>query len=382
MVSYPETANWILASLSSGIVAIDDLGVVTLLNPGAQRILGCPPGDHSAAIGRHCREVLDSQPALVRLLLDSTLGREALSRAELVLEDVPGRAASTIGFTLTPVRAPSGEIRGAAILFRDLTPIERMDEQEKLRERLAALGQMAAGLAHEIRNPLATMEVIAGLLKRRLEGQDEERNWVEQLQGELRSLARTVNDCLEFVRPVALERGPVDAEDLMNESLAISLLRFPFEGAIERSFDEELPKLLGDEDQLRAVVTNLIVNAIEAMGSEDSSGDMCLRLGLTHGSSPLSNRSVRVGPDGRAAAPEEPGCELTITVSDTGPGVPSEFREKIFYPFFTTKQSGSGVGLAAAQKVVAGHGGSLELAPSSDRGCCFRIHLPTEAEKP
>jgi signal transduction histidine kinase len=226
------------------------------------------------------------------------------------------------------------------------------------------------------------MEILTGLLKRRLADRDEECALVAQLQSEARSLARTVEDCLEFVRPISPERGPVDLEDLVNESLDTALNRSSFSGAIECAFDEELPQLNADVDQLRAVVTNLILNALEAMNGEGEDGEKRLVLGLSHVVAPPTDRFVRVGVDGREESGRVARREIVITVSDTGPGVPNELKEKIFYPFFTTKQSGSGVGLATAQKIVAGHGGALELDVETGRGCSFRVRVPIEDEKP
>jgi signal transduction histidine kinase len=367
--------------MSSGVVAIDDQGEVVMLNPGAQRILGCPDGEPADAFGKPCLEVLRRQPTVARLLLDTLDGRAALSRAELVLKGVRGESESTIGFTLTPVRNPQADVCGAAIIFRDLTPFERMGEQERLQERLAALGQMAAGVSHEIRNPLAGMEVVTGLLKRRLADREEECSLVTQLQTEARSLARTVEDCLEFVRPISPERGPVDPEDLVTGSLETAIKRSSFSGVIEYAFDEELPQLNADVVQLRAVVTNLILNAVEAMDGQGEEGEKRLVLGLNHVVAPPTDRSVRVGVDGREELDAAARQEIVITVSDTGPGVPKELKEKIFYPFFTTKPSGSGVGLATAQKIVVGHGGSLELDSETGKGCLFRVRIPIEDEK-
>jgi len=349
--------------MSSGVVAIDVQGAVVELNPGAQRILGCPPGEARTAFGKHCREVLGSQPAVAQLLLDTLDGREAVSRAEIVLEGERDHVESTIGFTLTPLRDDSSDVVcGAAIIFRDLTPLERMDEKERLQERLAALGQMAAGLAHEIRNPLASMEVVAGLLKRRLTDRSDEGSLVVELQGELRRLAQTVTDCLEFVRPASPERGPVNAEKLLEASLSVALTRCRFEGTIDRVYDEEVPELSADVEQLQTVLTNLIVNALDSMAGENGGCPKRLGLGLT----PV----------------EAARREIVIRVSDTGPGIPSSLREKIFYPFFSTKQGGSGVGLANAQKIVVSHGGSLVVEPGTKTGCSFAVHLPVGGEKP
>ena len=355
----PDLSNWLLGSLSSGLVAIDEHGALAMLNVGGQRILGCPDGPLADALGRPCREVLDRQPTVARLLLEALDGRAAQSRAELALDGADDGIANTIGFTLTPVRDGDGRVRGAAMLFRDLTPFERMDEQQRLHERLAALGQMAAGLAHEIRNPLAGMEVIAGLLKRRLSDRPDERALVEQLTGALRELAQTVTDCLEFVRPVSPERGLVEPLGWVEEALATALSRCGFDGDVETALDPESPAVSVDAGQLKAVLTNLIVNALEAMDGDNDGHPKRLQLGLS-----------RVG------------GEVWIEVADSGPGIEPELREKIFYPFFTTKQTGSGVGLANAQKVIASHGGALELAPHEGRGAAFRLRLPLPDGEP
>jgi nitrogen-specific signal transduction histidine kinase len=271
---------------------------------------------------------------------------------------VDGRPARTIGFTLLSVFEPSGAVRGAAMVFRDLTPFERMDEQDRLRDRLAALGQMAAGLAHAIRNPLASMEVLAGLLKRQLGDRPEELYLVEELMGELRSLAGTVTASLEFVRPVSISRVPCDPQALLERSLDLARARIPFGGAIQREYAGALPRIAVDADALRAALTDLLVNALEAMTERGPEGEHRLVLQL----------EVEDAGDERR--------ELGIRISDSGPGIPEELRERVFYPFFTTKQGGSGVGLANAQKVILSHGGSIRL--ERGRGANFCVRLPVE----
>jgi signal transduction histidine kinase len=358
-------AGWILESFRSGIVAVDGEGDVLTLNGGAQRILGCPVGPVADALGRNCRQVLDAQPGLAQLLMDALGRNRRLSRAELALEAVGDRPPITIGFTLLPVSDGTGGARGAAVIFRDLTPVERADEQARLRERLAALGEMAAGLAHEIRNPLAGMKVVVDLLLRRMDDRPEECALLGELSGELASLTRTVADCLDFVRPVSVVLSPVDPVALVEASLTVARSHVAYRGAIERDYSDRLPTVVADGDQLRAVVANLIVNAFEAMGSD---GPHRLTLGLAGGMVETDGQS---GSDG-----EGPVRELVISVSDTGPGVAPEHRDKVFYPFFTTKQRGSGVGLATAQKIVGSHGGAIDLESLEGGGCTFRIRLP------
>jgi nitrogen-specific signal transduction histidine kinase len=375
MITDPSFASWILASLSSGIVAIDGSGAVVMLNAGARDVLGCPAGEPEDALGSDCREVFASQPAVAHLLLGSLSAPAPVSRAELVLAPAGARPAGTIGFTLSSVRDDRDRVRGAAMFFRDLTPFERTDEQDRLRERLAALGQMAAGLAHEIRNPLAGMEVIAGLLKRHVADR-EAMGLVDQLFGELRALESTVDTGLAFVRPVALERSPVDATALVEEALAVAISRIPLVVQIERRYAPGLPQVEIDADRIRSVLTDLIVNAFQAMEGA-SGGAPRLTLGVEVQVAGEGDRAVRVESDGSSTAPIfDATPELVISIADTGPGVPPELAERIFYPFFTTRQLGSGVGLANAQKVLAGHGGIVEIDRARSVGAEFRVRLP------
>jgi signal transduction histidine kinase len=365
----PRFPAWILESMSSGIAAIDCDGAVVTLNAGARRILGCADLPPERAIGRHCRDVLAGQPGVVRLLLEALERKGPLSRAELPLES--GAAARAIGFTLCPVRDGSDRLRGAAMIFRDLAPIERGDEQERLHERLAALGQMAAGLAHQIRNPLAGMEVWVGLLRRRLADRPEVQELVDELALELRAVAATVSASLEFVRPAAPHPVRVDPVRLMEEALATALVRVPFSGTVERRFEPQLPPLEADAEQLRAALADLVVNALEAMA--DGRGSR-LAVSVRARDADPEATPVRVGADGAARA--GPPREIVFEVADDGPGVAPELREKVFYPFFTTKQRGSGVGLAMAQKIAVAHGGSLELDSGPARGCAATVRLP------
>ncbi len=363
-----EFGRWLLESLGSGVVAIDGRGGVVALNAGARRILGIPSG--ADAVGRDCRELLAAQPRVAALLLDALDGRSGFSRAELALE--PGAGASAIGFTLFPVRDEDGAVRGAAVLFRDLAPIEASSEQERLRERLAALGQMAAGLAHEIRNPLAGMEVVAGLLKRRLADRPEERELVERITGELRSVADTVTASLEFVRPRAPSRAAVEPVALLEEALAVAQSRVAHAVRVERCYAAEPPPVDVDPEQLRDVLADLIVNALEALRDAGTEAPR-LALGLEVGR--RGARPVRLDA-GAAGDPREGHAEVAIRIADNGPGVPADLREKVFYPFFTTKQRGSGLGLANAQKVMASHGGSIGFEPGPGTGCGVTLRLP------
>lgn len=359
-------AGWLVGSIRSGLVAIDETGAMAALNEAAHRLLGCAGASAGAVIGGDCRAALAGQPVLLERLLATLDGNEAPGRAELSLVGRGDRPGPTIGYTAAPVRDEDGTVRGAVLQFRDLTPYERTAEQDRLRDRLAALGEMAAGLAHEIRNPLAGMEILTGLLRRRLGEQPEELALVNELSAEIRKAAQTVTESLEFVRPVALRCDVVDPIELLEESLAKARARVPFGGEVERDYADLLPEFHADGERLESVLTNLMVNAMEAM-EHAKSDPRWLRLGVR----------VERGEDLDAGAEREP--ELVFSVADAGPGIPEELRERIFYPFFTTKQEGSGVGLAQAQKIIAGHGGRLELAGAASGGALFRVRLPVLA---
>ncbi|MBW2385361.1 MAG: PAS domain-containing protein [Deltaproteobacteria bacterium] len=384
-VSSPEYACLLLDALSCGVVAIDEAGRLCAVNPDARRILGCPVGEGSALLGEDCRVALSAQPAVVELLLEALDGATHHSRAELVLgEEGPGR---TVGFSLAPVRDDWGLIRGAALFFRDLSAIERMNERARMGDRLAALGEMAARMAHEIRNPLAGMKVMAELLERRLDGHDDELSLLAELRTELNAVDRVVAEGLEFVRGSSPVFQPVHPLDLVDRSLRRALARVPFQGSVECDFEDGLPAISADPDQLVAVLTNLIVNALEAMdpGAGPAAQRLFLRVAAREADPVQRPYRVRGGDADHSSAPipgEGAGRELLISVGDTGPGVSAELRERVFYPFFTTKPTGSGVGLSTAQRLVTDHGGRIELDASTAAGAVFHVRLPlVEAEE-
>lgn len=367
------------------MLAVDALGGVRALNADAQRMLGCPAGPPEQALGLDFRNVLAGQPLVVRLLCEALDGGVTHPRAELVLASRGDGPPATVGFSLTPVRDPQGTLCGAALYFRDISGFERMDEQLRLRDRLAALGEMAAGMAHEIRNPVAAMQVLTDLIGRRLEGQGEARSLLAELARELRSVERVLGQGLDFVRPVPLLCKSVHAVPIVERALERARARTDFTGALERDFEPDLPLLCADPEQLQTAVTDLLVNAMQALAAGPVNGSPRVGIRLRSRSAEPARRPYRV-PDaageshGPAAARGEADLrELVLSVIDNGPGVPAPLRERIFYPFFTTREKGSGLGLATAQKIAAGHGGRIEVETAADGGAIFHVCLPFDA---
>jgi signal transduction histidine kinase len=360
---------------TSGICAVDAYGSLAVINAAARRTLG--GSCERAQLGMPCERALADYPAIARLLREALAGRPALSRAELCAERADGERV-VLGLSVIALPADSGAIGGAAVVFRDLAPIERSGERERLQQRLAALGEMAAGLAHELRNPIAGMEVLAGLLQRRLHCDPESLGLVIDLRGQLRQLAGTVTASLDYLRPVALCRELVDLVELAEEGIVLGLARAPHPAHVDRDYRTPLPHLEVDRQLLGVALVNLIVNACEAM-AEARDRESRLAISIDVGAAPALARAVRV--DREHSAADAAPCELRIAVADTGLGIPEEIRDRIFDPFFTTRASGSGIGLANVQKIVHAHGGSLSLQ-SSDLGSVFRVHLPLPADAP
>ena len=340
----------LLGSLRSGLVAVDAGGAIVALSDEAARIL-CA-GNPASAIGRSIDDVFAMRPEVCEVLHGALAGREMPSRAEMALgPDTAG--ARRIGFTVTPVRE-GARLIGAALWFRDLTPFERMDEQERLRNRLAALGQMAAGMAHEIRNPLASIELLAGLLERAAPGDADVQELVGDLVEEVHAVAGTVRATLDYVKPRSPVRRPTRVADVLRD--VARRARGRSEAALELQIEcgDGLEAQV-DPDQLRALAGHLVSNALEGM------------VALGHGVA-----RVRAEGDGEGG--------LRLWVDDSGPGVPQDLRDRVFYPFFTTRAEGTGVGLAEVQKIAVAHGGTVEVVDSPLGGARFAVVLPPGSE--
>ncbi len=340
----------VVQGMRCGIMTVDREGRVLTVNDLAREIL-----EITAPVQpeRPVREVLAHHPRLAQVLLDSLNMSHLPNRAEMEIRsrEDDGR---TIGFTISTIPGDHGP-EGVALFFKDLTQVERREEQERLRDRLAALGQMAASMAHEIRNPLASIEVTATLLKRRLLGRDEDRRLVEKIAAEVERLNRTVTRGLEFARPLCPERVLQPIAPLIDQALDEAVSKYPEHAVtIEKSYDADAPAAFVDGNLLRQAVVNLVANAFEAMACKGRI-EMVVR--------PVSR-------------PERSPGAVEVVIRDNGPGIPAEVREKIFSPFMTTKKTGSGIGLAMARKIVECHHGLIDVETETGVGTAFRVRLP------
>ena len=238
--------------------------------------------------------------------------------------------------------------------------LEAAQEEARRSERLAALGQLSAGLAHELRNPLAVIKGSAETLMRKLAAADPiTTEMAGYISSEVNRLNSIVTRFLDFARPLKLERRREQIPPLIERALKAARDRWPdAQVEVQRQFAAALPEISVDHELAEQVFTNLVLNAYEAMGP---------------GGGKLRVAAAVAQSDGRRG--------VEITFADTGPGVPAELRGQVFNPFFTTKESGVGLGLSIVSKIVDDHRGWIHLASEPGEGACFRVFLP-EGEPP
>jgi signal transduction histidine kinase len=351
-----------------GVLSIDVEGRLVLLNDHARRILEVSDAPQP---GTPIWQALPRHPQLVQALMASFRMTHLPNRAEIQLEG-GRRGGRSIGFTVSLVRDDHSEPSGAAMFFKDLTPIEHKEEQERLKDRLAALGQMATSLAHDIRNPLAAIEVNCKLLDRRLHSDPTCRDLLAKITAEVKRLNSGVDSCLQYVRPVSVNPAPSELIPLLEEAMAVVEKRRGSAGIeIRRRFSGEIPPFLMDRQLLRQVFENIILNAFEAVGGAGRVTVEAERTDAPEAASiPYRPSEPRSDPWG------EVQHFAVVRVSDTGPGISEEDRDRMFRPFFTTKKHGSGVGLAVAKKIVGSHRGMIEVTSAPGEGAEIVVHLP------
>ncbi len=324
------------------------------MNGIAYRVLGLKP--NPSDLGRPFQEVLQDCPEVVRVLQSAFETSRLANRAELRLRKT-GRA---IGYTMSKIHDDAHEEVGLTLFFKDLTRVEQIEERERLRDRLATLGEMAAAIAHEVKNPLTSIEIMAGTLRRQLRDQPDAMETLGEIIKESKLANAIVVEVLEFVRPIRLQVDHLSVRDVVQDAIE-GLERGASQVSVRVA--DNVPELLADAQQLRQMFTNLMTNAIEAMSP---GGGVHVR--ISH-----------VPEDSEPASAGQPlPAQVTIEVRDDGPGISEDDLERIFSPFFTTKPKGTGLGLSIVRKVVVAHDGIIEVSSAPGLGTTFVVTLPVK----
>jgi signal transduction histidine kinase len=351
----------LVVGMRNGVLAVTRDGRVAVMNEVAYRILDIQPSDDD--LGRNLGEVLASQPDIVRILSAAFDLAHLPNRAELRLKP----SGKVIGYTLSHILDEQGQPEGATVFFKDLTLVEQMEERDRLRDRLAALGEMAAAIAHEVKNPLAGIEVMAGLLRRRIPDVPDAQALLNDIISEAKKANSIVIEVLDFVRPIRLQVERTSIAQVLHDAVTTAERKVSRGDVnVTMNIQEQLPLIQADHHQLCQLFSNLVMNALEALGGKGTI-EITAAQGVEY--------QEPVAMPGR----RDPAATLVVDLVDDGPGVPPEIAERVFNPFFTTKPQGSGLGLAIVRKIVDAHDGHIDLATAVGQGTRFRVTLPLNA---
>jgi nitrogen fixation/metabolism regulation signal transduction histidine kinase len=329
--SAEKFSEHIVASLPSGLIAFDGAGLSMAINTPGRTLLEA----NGTALGEPYQQLFGAHEELAKMVGDCLQTGTVYRRTEIHTVSPEGRM-RRLGATIAPIELPPERgPRGALCLLTDITEVTELREQVALKNNLESLGEMSAGLAHEFKNAIATLQGYAQLLQS-LELNDKAQVAAGSLLNEVRNLSSMVTAFLNFARPQPLQLEEVSVAELIRDCAE--------ELQVELDVDaEESIVIRADERMLRLALLNLIRNAVEA------------------------------APEGRVFVRAR---EATIEVRDTGKGIPTADLQKIFIPFFTTKAKGHGIGLALTHRIITQHGGTLTATNSPEGGAIFTIQLP------
>jgi PAS domain S-box-containing protein len=333
---------------------VDLEGKVLYWNEGATRIYGYQKEE---VLGKKLSEFLYSQEAKLRAeeekLMDQFMARvrkgEVVPNVEVKRQTKDGREIIT-SMTISPLKDSEGKIIGASRICKDITHLKKAEERLILAERLSSLGELTAGVAHELRNPLAGIKINTQILSRKKDLPEMEKKLLKSTEEGIEKIQKIVDDMLHFAKPKASHFKEEEINEVVEQSLAIlqaKLKRANIISVFEQG--EELPQVRIDSHQIQQVLINLMLNSIQAM---EKGGTLTIRTF------------------------SENGNDVGIEVRDTGVGIPRPHLKKIFDPFFTTKSEGTGLGLSISLKILENHGATIDVVSEEGKGSTFTIHFP------
>ena len=354
----------ILASLTTGIVTVDLDGRVVTLNPAAEKMTGFFAGE---VAGRYCTEVFAQTPELGEILMEAIGSRLASPGVAATLRRRNGRTLP-IEISTVPLKGGDGKDLGVIAAMRDLTVVRELEHRLRRSDRLAALGSLAAGLAHEIKNPLTALLTFSRHLTRRFDDEQFRAKFQSVVPRELERINGIVEQLLELSRPARLTFSPVRLPALLERAVELYAHEMETSGVrVVREFARDLPTVWADPDALYQALVNLLRNALDAM---PSGGRITLRAGWA---------DPGVGVPGRHHGAAR---RVRIEIDDSGVGIDPGDADHVFNPFFSTKSGGTGLGLALTHKIVEDHGGSIDFRTAAGRGTTFRIDIPIFPDPP
>ncbi len=347
----------IIDSVGDGVIVLNAEGAVTLINPAAEELAGV---SRRLAIGTPFAAQFKGEPELVEMAAKTGSTGMTISDYENIVLKRSGKP-TPVSATTSPLLTASGERVGTIVILRDLSNIRELEETVRHADRLSSLGTLAAGLAHEIKNPLGGIKGAAQLLEMELAEDHEMREYTRVVLKEVQRVNRIVEELLTLASPRPLQLEEVNLHKVLGDLLllqrrAVDDKRVTF----MQQFDPSIPPILADEALLTQLFLNLIKNAVEAV--EDGGR-------VRVASRVVSDYSMTQKGERRSRM-------VAVEVSDDGPGIRPEQLEHLFTPFFSTKAKGTGLGLAICQKIVTEHRGMITVDSDAGKGTTFTITLP------
>jgi len=332
-------------NMPAGLLVVNATGIISSTNPAAEQVLGI------RGLGfRRYSEALGEASALTRLVAEC-LSDGTIFRREEVEHATPSGERRHLGVTISPIRKGQEKINGAICLLSDLTELAALQQQMQLKENLAALGELSAGIAHEFKNALATISGYAQMIRAEELG-GEASDYADHILEQTRSITHVVTEFLKYARPLEISNEPVQMQVVVERVISEIAEAKP---AVQVRFEGAFGNVPGDEGLLRQALLNLVRNAAEACATATAGGQVLLKGEL-----------VRA----------EDGGSQRIQILDNGSGIENDALSKLFRPFYTTKADGTGLGLAVVQKIIVQHGGQVEARNRPEGGAAFIVTLP------
>jgi PAS domain S-box-containing protein len=349
--SYNE---YILRSMTSGMIICDEKGKITRMNHPAGEILG---RSKDLVSGKHYQTIFEEEKPLCSAIQTSLTEKRSHSLPEVVLTKPNGERVP-ISLTSSAVRDEQGKMLGVVVFLTDLSEMKKLEEEMAFKDKMAALGEMSSGLAHELRNSMGAVLGFCKLLRRRKENTAAQDQVIDRIINEAMAMESMLQRFLSFARPFQLSMEKTDIRQIIQECHR-TIGEILKDNKITFGFDSEpnLPPIIGDRLLLKQCFQNLMQNAIQAM---PDGGKLHIRLGLE-----------------RLPSQED---SILMDITDTGCGIAKEDQDKVFNPFFTSREKGTGLGLSLVKKIISLHSGRIELESEPDQGTTFRIHLPLRPE--